>query len=119
MSTLTFTVHGDPVPQGSRRAFITKGWSRAVITSANKKMKPWRQEVAGTALAAMDKAAMTCAGRNVAFRLVVTFRFQKPKSVKKSVIEKVTKPDLDKNLRAIFDALDRKSTRLNSSHLGI
>ena len=87
------------------RAFIPKGWSRAVITSANKKMKPWRQEVAGAALAAMEKGSYSCAGRNVPFRLVVTFRFQKPKSTKKSVTEKVTKPDLDKNLRASFDAL--------------
>ena len=105
MTTLSFTVHGEPIPQGSMRAFVIKGLNRAVITSANKRTKPWRQEVAGAALAAMDKDLLDCAGKNVPFRLVVTFRFQKPKSVKKTVLEKVTKPDTDKLIRSILDAL--------------
>ena len=35
----------------------------------------------------------------------MSFRFQKPKSAKKSVTQKVTKPDLDKLLRSVLDAL--------------
>lgn len=105
MSALLFSVYGDPVPQGSTRAFIPKGWTRPIITAANKKTKPWRQEVAGAALVAMEKDLLDCAGKDVAFRLVVTFRFQKPKSVRQSVTEKVTKPDLDKLVRSILDAL--------------
>lgn len=105
MSTLTFQVYGEPIPQGSTRAFIPKGWTRPIITAANKKTKPWRQEIAGAALAAMEKDLLDCAGKNVAFRLTVTFRFQKPKSVKKTVLEKVTKPDTDKLIRSVLDAL--------------
>jgi Holliday junction resolvase RusA-like endonuclease len=105
MSTLTFQVYGEPVPQGSTRAFIPKGWNRPIITAANKKTKPWRQEIAGAALAAMEKDLLDCAGKNVPFRLAVTFRFQKPKSTKKTVLEKVTKPDTDKLIRSVLDAL--------------
>jgi Holliday junction resolvase RusA-like endonuclease len=105
MSVLTFTVYGIPAPQGSMRAFIPKGWKRAVLTSANKRTKPWRQEVAGAALAAMERAKFEQAGKSVAFQLCVSFRFQKPKSAKKSVTQKVTKPDLDKLLRSVLDAL--------------
>ena len=56
-------------------------------------------------MTAMEKDLLDCAGKNVPFRLVVTFRFQKPKSVKKTVLEKVTKPDTDKLIRSILDAL--------------
>ena len=105
MTSLSFTVHGEPIPQGSMRAFLPKGWKRPIITAANKRTKPWRQEVAGAALSAMEKDLMDCAGKNVPLRLVVTFKLQKPKSVKKSVIEKVTKPDLDKLVRSVLDSL--------------
>lgn len=105
MSTLMFEVHGEPAPQGSMRAFVPKGWSRAIITAANKKTKPWRQEVAGAALSAMEEAKFECSGKDVAFRLAIVFRFQRPKSVRKSVIEKTTKPDVDKLVRSILDAL--------------
>jgi Holliday junction resolvase RusA-like endonuclease len=86
-------------------AFIPKGWKRAVLTSANKRMKPWRQEIAGAALKAMEQKSLTCAGKSAAFQLCATFHFQKPKSAKKSVTEKITKPDLDKLLRSVLDAL--------------
>ena len=33
------------------------------------------------------------------------FYFQRPKSTKKSIMDKVTKPDIDKLARAILDAL--------------
>lgn len=105
MTSLSFQVHGEPIPQGSMRAFLPKGWSRPIITASNTRTKPWRQEIAGAALAAMEKDLLDCAGKNVPFRLVVTFRFQKPKSVKKTVLEKVTKPDTDKLIRSVLDAL--------------
>jgi crossover junction endodeoxyribonuclease RusA len=102
---LTFTVHGDPVPQGSMKAFIPKGWNRAVLTSSNKKMKPWRQEVAGTALAAMESAGFECSGKGVPFKLSLVFRFKRPKSVRKAILYKTTKPDTDKLIRSCLDAL--------------
>jgi len=102
---LTFTVFGHPEPQGSTKAFIPKGWNRAIITSDNKKTKPWRQEIAGAALSAMQSQGVTMLEREHPVHVRVEFYFAKPKSTKKSVIAKVTKPDGDKLERSVWDAL--------------
>lgn len=102
---LKFTVFGIPQPQGSTRAFIPKGWKRPVITSDNAKLKPFRQEVAQTAMIAMRECGAQIAARGMPITLALAFYFEKPKSVKKSVNRKTTKPDLDKLLRATLDAL--------------
>jgi crossover junction endodeoxyribonuclease RusA len=101
--TVQFTVYGIPIPQGSTKAFIPKGWNRAIITSDNKKTKPWRQEIAGTARDAMQ--GLSPAGRAIPISVRCCFYFDKPKSVKKSVNGKTTKPDVDKLARAVLDAL--------------
>lgn len=105
MSYLAFTVYGTPVPQGSSRAFIPKGWERPVITAANAKTKPWRQEIAGTAKAEMETygVAPMLAGEPV--WISVEFFFEKPRSISKRVTHKTTKPDIDKLLRAVLDSL--------------
>ena len=99
---MKFTVLGLPQPQGSARAFIPKGWTRAIITSANPKNKSWRQEVSGAALRAMKGAQPV--GPKVPVRLMVAFYFARPKSVK-ALAEKTTAPDLDKLIRSTGDAL--------------
>lgn len=98
---ISFTVHGRPQPQGSAKAFIPKGWNRAVITSDNKTLKPWRQDVSAMASRAMQAAneAPTVAP----VRVEVVFAFAKPKSVKGP--HKTTKPDLDKLLRGVLDGM--------------
>ena len=53
-----FTVHGTPQPQGSAKAFIPKGWKRAIITSDNRSLKPWRQDVSAMASEAMQLAGV-------------------------------------------------------------
>jgi Holliday junction resolvase RusA-like endonuclease len=99
--SLEFTVWGVPVPQGSMKAFLPKGWDRPIVTADNKKTKPWRQEIAGAALAALGKQSP--AGKNVPIRIEVRFFFPRPKSVK--ALDKTTRPDLDKLLRSLGDAL--------------
>jgi crossover junction endodeoxyribonuclease RusA len=99
----TFTVYGVPVPQGSSRAFIPKGWSRPIITAANSKTKPWRQEIAGTCKNVLGGS--TPAGSDRPVSVKIAFYFDRPKSTKKSVRYKTTKPDLDKLARAVLDAL--------------
>ena len=96
---VSFEVFGEPKPQGSSRAFVVNG--RAVITSANKNLKPWRQQVSWTAAAEMT-------GKNTMEGPVdvsAIFTFVKPKSTPKKVVDKTTKPDLDKLLRAVLDSL--------------
>jgi crossover junction endodeoxyribonuclease RusA len=100
---ISFVVHGRPQPQGSTKAFIPKGWKRAIITTDNKNLKPWRQDVASEAMAAMSKAGAKLSEE--AIHVEVAFFFLRPKSVNKSVIHKTTKPDIDKLERGILDGL--------------
>jgi crossover junction endodeoxyribonuclease RusA len=99
----TFTVYGVPAPQGSIKAFVTKRSRRVILTSDCKKLKPWRQEISGTALAAMNGCPP--AAKEVGVGVYVDFFFDRPKSVSKKWPDKTTKPDVDKLLRALFDAL--------------
>jgi len=101
MREIRFVVHGTPVPQGSTRAFIPKGWKRAIITTDNTKLKPWRQQVSGTA-ASLDVEAFPA---HVPVTVTLDFYFARPKtaSVKKRP-GMTTKPDVDKLIRACFDA---------------
>ena len=102
---LLFTVYGVPIPQGSMKAFTPKGWTRPILTSDNKKTKPWRQEVAGAALEAMQRYGFEKLDRSVPVTLTLNFAFSKPKSTKRTVVAKTTKPDADKLARSILDSL--------------
>jgi len=103
MSSLIFTVYGTPVPQGSMKAFIPPGFSRPIITSDNEKLKPWRNEVAGCALVEMKRNKFERCGRRVPIVIEVTFFFHPTKD--RRMVHKTTKPDIDKLLRAMLDAL--------------
>ena len=98
---MKFTVLGSPIPQGSMKAFTPKGWKRPILTSDNKKTKPWRQDVGQICLAELHGSP---AGRGVPMRVMIAFYFERPKSVK-SLAEKTTKPDIDKLARAVLDAI--------------
>ncbi len=100
---MKFTVYGTPRPQGSTRAFIPKGWNRAVITSDNKKLKPWRQEVTDTLFVESGCIPYSGSG-NEAIVMSLDFFFKRPKSAPKSRAYPTVKPDVDKLIRAIFDA---------------
>lgn len=101
---LSFTVFGEPVPQGSARAFVPKGWTRAIITAANSKTKPWRQQFAGTARVAMLESGFDPIMEGPVF-VRLEFYFDKPKSVRKSLEHKCTRPDADKLVRLAGDSM--------------
>jgi Holliday junction resolvase RusA-like endonuclease len=105
MSTVSFTVYGIPIPQGSMKAFTPPGFHRPIVTSDNKKLKPWRNDVACAAVSMMTAQKFTRCGRAVPIAIEVTFFFSRPQSVKKSIEFKTTQPDIDKLLRALLDAL--------------
>jgi Holliday junction resolvase RusA-like endonuclease len=99
---LTFTVYGVPQPQGSSRAFVPKGWTRAVVTSANPKNKGWRQLVAeGASRALADHRG----GFQGPVRLQVSFWLPRPKTLPKGVSQHTKRPDTDKLIRSVNDAL--------------
>ena len=107
---VTFDVCGVPQPKGSARSFVPKAWAeaavaagrspRAVVTSANPKLKEWQTAVAQ---AAQPFAVEGLFVGPVAVALV--FRLQRPKSAPRRVVHHVTKPDVDKLARACLDGL--------------
>ena len=106
--TLMFSVYGVPVPQGSMRAFIPKGWKRPVLTSANPKLKSWRQLIAEGASQAMQAQPASERGLLLeGVRLSVAFYLPRPKSLPKRATANVKKPDIDKCVRSILDSLTR------------
>jgi len=100
-----FSVFCHPEPQGSAKAFIQKG--RAIVTSDNKKLKPFRQEVTQTAILEVRRAGFTTpiAGKHEPVTLSLVFVFNKPPSAPKRREYPAVKPDLDKLTRATMDAL--------------
>lgn len=101
LPSISFTVYGTPVPQGSMKAFLRPGSRFPIVTSDNKKLKPWRQEVTGCALK-MFRAPVL---RPAALWIEVKFFLSKPKSKSAKILYPSVKPDADKLLRGILDAL--------------
>jgi Holliday junction resolvase RusA-like endonuclease len=108
---IKFTVYGKPQPQGSTRGFVYNTYNprtnqmqaRAAITSDNAANKPWRQQVTQMAAIAA-KGELIPRGTPVSIWLI--FYFDPPKSLKKSASRlKTTKPDIDKLIRSVLDAL--------------
>jgi Holliday junction resolvase RusA-like endonuclease len=97
---IQFTVYGDPSPKGSARAFIPKGWTRPIITSATKGLKAWESKIASAAGAQADGRLLTGA-----VIVTVAFYLSRPKSAPKKLIPHITRPDLDKLIRGATDAL--------------
>lgn len=98
---ISFDIAGVAEPQGSTRAFIPKGWSRAIITSDNPDLKQWRQLVAVAAGQAMTGEPM-----KGAVRLIAVFTLPRPVSVTvKKRPHHTVKPDTSKLVRALEDAL--------------
>lgn len=110
VSPIHFTVHGEPVPQGSK--IIGRHELRTWIREDNRKLEPWRNAVTAAAYEQMDGRA-PIAGPVM---LEVIFVFPRPKAhyrtgryarmLKDSVPVFCSKrPDLDKLIRALGDAL--------------
>lgn len=98
--TVTFRVIGAAQPKGSMRAFVPKGWTRPVLTSTNPRVKGWQQLVA--------EQAQTVAADGLfvgPVSLGVAFQLPRPQSLPKRILHHTKKPDLDKLVRALKDAL--------------
>lgn len=112
MKVLTFTAYGAPVGKGSTRAFVVNG--RAIVTHDNAKTKPWQESVAWAAL----EAARACDWKKVDGPVVLgmTFVLPRPKAAKKRV-HHTTRPDLDKLVRLVKDALTRAGVYADDSQV--
>jgi Holliday junction resolvase RusA-like endonuclease len=92
---MNITVYGDPVAKGSMKGFNAGG--RVILTNDNVKTKDWQTLIAYTA----GQKCKEVAEGPVA--LEVTFYLPKGKTVKRDL--PTTKPDIDKLLRCVLDAL--------------
>lgn len=100
LEPVVIKVMGEPVPQGSTRAFITKS-GRPIITHSNRNLKEWRQRIATEAQKERPKSW----DMDQAILLGVDFLMPRPKTLPKRIKENVKRPDLDKLVRAVLDAL--------------
>jgi Holliday junction resolvase RusA-like endonuclease len=103
---LAFTVLGAAQPKGSARGFIPKGWKRPIITSDNPKNKGWQQLVAEAASHAIQQE-LSFRLFEAAVSLDVTFYLPRPKSIRDRDVPHLKKPDLDKLVRSVKDALSK------------
>lgn len=112
MTSIHIFVPGKPEPAGSKRAFIPNGWTRPVITDANRNAAAWKHTIAIAAVEAMKGRAPL----DGPVSLSLYFNLERPAShmgsgkhserVKASSPEHHTsKPDALKLARAVEDAL--------------
>lgn len=95
---MNIIAYGNPAPQGSKKHV---GGGRMVESS--KKVAPWRESVKWAAISAKGLAHKPFDGP---LAVTVTFTLPKPASAPKTrVTFPQRKPDLDKLIRAVFDAL--------------
>lgn len=110
MAMIRFTVVGVPVAQGSKRAFLNRHTGRASLVESSHRHKDWRSLV--SLVAAEHRPAEPLTG---GLNLAAVFRFARPAShygtgknertLKPSAPRSVGKPDLDKLVRSIGDAM--------------
>jgi crossover junction endodeoxyribonuclease RusA len=106
--TLTFTVYGVAQPKGNMRAIRVRGMKFPIVTDSNRNAKSWSQLVAEGANRALGEAAPEDRGVLVdAVRVALAFYLPRPKKYQRRgvPVAHLTKPDLDKLVRGVLDAL--------------
>jgi Holliday junction resolvase RusA-like endonuclease len=105
-------VRGVPQPKGSTRAFNIPGLKAPVVTSANPNLKHWQIAVAN---AVSRECYQVLEGP---IRVTAKFQLPRPASRKKALYHQ-TKPDLDKLIRAINDAMTKIAYKDDSQVVSI
>jgi crossover junction endodeoxyribonuclease RusA len=96
-------VPGRPIPQGSTKAYLPKGHTRPIVTADNTQTKPWRADVQAHVRQAVGPTIQIPDGPVVLdLKFVMPRRAAEPKRITPA---HVRKPDLDKLIRAVLDAL--------------
>ena len=107
-------IAGTPVPQGSMRTFMVQG--RPVITHSNPNLKKWRKVLA----ASFQEFAPSVPG-DLYYGVALTFVLHRPKyhSTMGDEAPKAphVKPDLDKLIRAVLDALTDAKVISDDAHI--
>ena len=94
---IEFTAKGLPVPQGSTKSYVVNGH---VVTAHDAKgLAQWRQIVA---FQAQSLGATILDGP---VRISLVFTLQRPKTLPKRIQYPAKRPDLDKLIRSVLDAI--------------
>jgi crossover junction endodeoxyribonuclease RusA len=102
--SLAFEVHGDPAPQGSKNAGVSRAGKGFVYEQNSKTQTNWRQDVVKFAVAAREAAGHETFDAPVS--VIMLLRLRRPASVKISRRPyPAVKPDIDKITRNCLDAL--------------
>lgn len=104
---ITFFVPGKPETQGSSRAFRHRSTGRIIVTSDNKRLKPWRKAIAEEARNRMVTLGIDAHDGPVIVEadFILPRLKTHPKTAKGRTPEATCKPDLDKLQRALGDSL--------------
>lgn len=111
MSTvLEFTVAGKAATKGSGRTVTSKSTGKAIYLPDNPRTKDWQASVGWSAAAAISAQGGAIPFPTGPVVMAVVFYLPRPKALltKRNAplaIPHVKKPDLDKTVRAAFDAL--------------
>ncbi|APU20919.1 RusA family crossover junction endodeoxyribonuclease [Actinoalloteichus sp. GBA129-24] len=98
-------VAGHPAPQGSKRHV-----GRGILVESSKAVKPWRESIRWAA------SGMTRHGAGEPVAVDLEFVMPRPTSTpKRRTPPAVKRPDLDKLVRAVFDALTSAGTIADDS----
>lgn len=103
MTSLRFTAHGAPTPQGSVNAFPTKGGRGVRVVSKTPALVEWRETVRHAAELALGEGWEV---QDDPAMVNITFYLPRPKNAPKTrdILPKKNL-DLDKLVRAIFDGM--------------
>lgn len=97
-SAVTFTVHGTPIPKGSKTLVgVRSGHPRMIDNNAHK-LKAWEADIGTAARTVADGILF-----DIPVELEVRFVFPRP--LRPKCVAPCVKPDLDKILRAVGDAI--------------
>ncbi|MCG7844945.1 MAG: RusA family crossover junction endodeoxyribonuclease [Methanomassiliicoccales archaeon] len=104
---IEFFVAGEPVPQGSTKAFYIKKLERVVTTHTNANTEGWRNRIATEAQHANELRPHNFFSddRRSGYEVTLDFVFNRPKSTPKKYRLNTKRPDLDKLVRAALDAI--------------
>jgi crossover junction endodeoxyribonuclease RusA len=113
MAEIVFHVQGIPAPQGSKNAYPRSG--KVHLVESSKTLKPWRDQVAVLARHHNPNPAPM----DGPMRVHLHFVMPRPKSTPKTrpTPPAVKKPDLDKLVRAVCDALTQAGVWRDDSQM--
>ena len=104
MMSVSFWVHGTPIPKGSMKAFRHPKTGAVILThSKGADLAAWSNRISELARGRIVSWDPASAG--VPVSVTLRFTLQKPKSMSKKVMYPAKRPDLDKLIRSVLDSL--------------